>query len=145
MAKKGEEHVPKFFRWGLCLQEVGCFSIGSKDNSVCSLNMGGLINWVFYYFTCHYSVQSEWTALLNGHMISFVCQKFYFVNAIFHLKNILEAKSLWFSRQPLESIFSYSLRKDLDQTGKEVWLYNGTYWQLRKDPGFANTDNLHLW
>lgn len=33
----------------------------------------------------------------------------------------------------------------MDQAGKEVWLYNGTYWQLRKDPGFANTDNLHLW
>nr|ABF22407.1 oxysterol-binding protein-like protein 7 [Takifugu rubripes] len=36
-------------------------------------------------------------------------------------------------------------RKEVDQAGKEVWLYKGTYWQLRRDPGFANTDNLHLW
>ncbi|XP_051797889.1 oxysterol-binding protein-related protein 7-like [Acanthochromis polyacanthus] len=36
-------------------------------------------------------------------------------------------------------------RKALDEAGREVWLYNGTYWKLRKDPGFANTDNLDLW
>lgn len=78
-------------------------------------------------------------------MVSFVCQELYFVSAIFHLKKTFEAKSLCFSRQQLESIFLSFLRKDLDQAGKEVWLYNGTYWQLRKDPGFTNTDNLHLW
>ncbi|XP_037112165.1 oxysterol-binding protein-related protein 7-like isoform X1 [Syngnathus acus] len=27
----------------------------------------------------------------------------------------------------------------------EVWLYNGNYWDLRKEPGFANTENLDLW
>uniref|UniRef100_A0A3P8VWT6 Oxysterol-binding protein n=1 Tax=Cynoglossus semilaevis TaxID=244447 RepID=A0A3P8VWT6_CYNSE len=36
-------------------------------------------------------------------------------------------------------------RKALDEAGTEVWLYNGTYWNLRKDPGFANTENLDLW
>ncbi|XP_029015247.1 oxysterol-binding protein-related protein 7-like isoform X2 [Betta splendens] len=36
-------------------------------------------------------------------------------------------------------------RKDVDEAGREVWLYNGTYWKLRKEPGFAHTDNLHLW
>ncbi|XP_035799741.2 oxysterol-binding protein-related protein 7-like isoform X1 [Amphiprion ocellaris] len=36
-------------------------------------------------------------------------------------------------------------RKALDEAGREVWLYNGTYWKLRKEPGFANTDNLDLW
>ncbi|KAM9392922.1 oxysterol-binding protein-related protein 7-like isoform 2-T2 [Pholidichthys leucotaenia] len=36
-------------------------------------------------------------------------------------------------------------RKSLDEAGREVWLYNGTYWKLRKDPGFANTENLDLW
>uniref|UniRef100_H3CZR7 Oxysterol-binding protein n=1 Tax=Tetraodon nigroviridis TaxID=99883 RepID=H3CZR7_TETNG len=35
-------------------------------------------------------------------------------------------------------------RKDVDQAGREVWLSNGTYWQLRKEPGF-HTDNLQLW
>ncbi|XP_042249112.1 oxysterol-binding protein-related protein 7-like isoform X1 [Thunnus thynnus] len=36
-------------------------------------------------------------------------------------------------------------RKALDEAGREVWLYNGTYWQLRKEPGFAKTENLDLW
>uniref|UniRef100_A0A4W6C8C9 Oxysterol-binding protein n=1 Tax=Lates calcarifer TaxID=8187 RepID=A0A4W6C8C9_LATCA len=36
-------------------------------------------------------------------------------------------------------------RKSLDEAGREVWLYNGTYWKLRKDPGFSNTKNLDLW
>lgn len=36
-------------------------------------------------------------------------------------------------------------RKALDEAGREVWLYNETYWKLRKDPGFANTENLDLW
>ncbi|CAJ1075635.1 oxysterol-binding protein-related protein 7-like isoform X2 [Xyrichtys novacula] len=36
-------------------------------------------------------------------------------------------------------------RKAVDEAGREVWLYNGTYWQTRKDPGFAYTDNLDLW
>ncbi|XP_068193960.1 oxysterol-binding protein-related protein 7-like isoform X3 [Antennarius striatus] len=36
-------------------------------------------------------------------------------------------------------------RKSLDEDGREVWLYNGTYWKLRQDPGFANTKNLELW
>ncbi|KAM9746352.1 oxysterol-binding protein-related protein 7-like isoform 1-T1 [Menidia menidia] len=35
--------------------------------------------------------------------------------------------------------------KALDDAGREVWLYNGTYWKLRKDPGFAKTENLNLW
>ncbi|XP_039972538.1 oxysterol-binding protein-related protein 6-like [Xiphias gladius] len=35
--------------------------------------------------------------------------------------------------------------KALDEAGREVWLYNGTYWKLRKDPGFSNTENLDLW
>ncbi|XP_035511078.1 oxysterol-binding protein-related protein 6-like isoform X2 [Morone saxatilis] len=36
-------------------------------------------------------------------------------------------------------------RKTLDKAGREVWLSNGTYWKLRKDPGFTKTENLHLW
>ncbi|XP_049416358.1 oxysterol-binding protein-related protein 7-like isoform X1 [Epinephelus fuscoguttatus] len=36
-------------------------------------------------------------------------------------------------------------RKSLDEAGREVWLSNGTYWNQRKDPGFANTENLELW
>ncbi|XP_042360616.1 oxysterol-binding protein-related protein 7-like isoform X2 [Plectropomus leopardus] len=36
-------------------------------------------------------------------------------------------------------------RKSVDEAGREVWLSNGTYWKLRKDPGFANTENLDLW
>uniref|UniRef100_UPI003AB0F1F9 oxysterol-binding protein-related protein 7-like isoform X1 n=1 Tax=Centroberyx gerrardi TaxID=166262 RepID=UPI003AB0F1F9 len=36
-------------------------------------------------------------------------------------------------------------RKTLDEAGREVWLYNGTYWKLREEPGFANTENLDLW
>ncbi|KAM4598578.1 oxysterol-binding protein-related protein 7-like isoform 1-T4 [Polymixia lowei] len=36
-------------------------------------------------------------------------------------------------------------RKSLDEAGREIWLHNGTYWKLRSEPGFANTDNLDLW
>ncbi|XP_076609662.1 oxysterol-binding protein-related protein 7-like isoform X1 [Chaetodon auriga] len=36
-------------------------------------------------------------------------------------------------------------RKALDEAGREVWLTNQTYWKLRKDPGFAKTENLDLW
>lgn len=37
------------------------------------------------------------------------------------------------------------LRKSVDEAGREVWLFNDTYWKLRKEPGFANTENLDLW
>ncbi|XP_048101644.1 oxysterol-binding protein-related protein 7-like isoform X1 [Alosa alosa] len=36
-------------------------------------------------------------------------------------------------------------RKQLDDAGQEVWVTNGTYWKVRKEPGFAYTDNLNLW
>nr|XP_015824764.2 oxysterol-binding protein-related protein 7 isoform X2 [Nothobranchius furzeri] len=36
-------------------------------------------------------------------------------------------------------------RKAQDEAGREVWLYNGTYWKIRKDPGFSKTENLDLW
>ncbi|XP_054615259.1 oxysterol-binding protein-related protein 7-like isoform X2 [Dunckerocampus dactyliophorus] len=36
-------------------------------------------------------------------------------------------------------------RKEVDDAGQEVWLYNGTYWKLREEPGFSNTENLELW
>ncbi|KAM9345564.1 oxysterol-binding protein-related protein 7-like isoform 2-T2 [Symphorus nematophorus] len=36
-------------------------------------------------------------------------------------------------------------RKALDEAGREVWLSNNTYWKLRKEPGFAKTENLDLW
>ncbi|XP_040918193.1 oxysterol-binding protein-related protein 7-like isoform X1 [Toxotes jaculatrix] len=36
-------------------------------------------------------------------------------------------------------------RKSVDEAGREVWLYNGTYWKVRKEPGFSNTENLDLW
>ncbi|KAM4716932.1 oxysterol-binding protein-related protein 6-like isoform 2-T2 [Anableps anableps] len=36
-------------------------------------------------------------------------------------------------------------RKVLDEAGREVWLYNGTYWKIRQDPGFSKTENLDLW
>ncbi|KAM3597784.1 uncharacterized protein V6R79_009200 [Siganus canaliculatus] len=36
-------------------------------------------------------------------------------------------------------------RKTLDDAGREVWVYNGTYWDVRENPGFANTENLDLW
>ncbi|KAL2100597.1 hypothetical protein ACEWY4_002358 [Coilia grayii] len=35
--------------------------------------------------------------------------------------------------------------KQLDDEGREVWITNATYWKVRENPGFANTDNLHLW
>ncbi|KAG7459596.1 hypothetical protein MATL_G00212350 [Megalops atlanticus] len=35
--------------------------------------------------------------------------------------------------------------KSLDANGREVWLNNGTYWKIREEPGFANTENLDLW
>lgn len=41
--------------------------------------------------------------------------------------------------------FVYYLRNALDEAGREVWLSNGTYWKLRKDPSFAKTENLDLW
>ncbi|XP_043954932.1 oxysterol-binding protein-related protein 6-like isoform X2 [Gambusia affinis] len=36
-------------------------------------------------------------------------------------------------------------RNVLDEAGREVWLYNGTYWKIRQDPGFSKTQNLNLW
>ncbi|ROI81833.1 Oxysterol-binding protein-related protein 6 [Anabarilius grahami] len=36
-------------------------------------------------------------------------------------------------------------RKSLDDAGREVWLYNGTYWKIRENPGFSNVKNLDLW
>ncbi|XP_076018759.1 oxysterol-binding protein-related protein 7-like isoform X2 [Genypterus blacodes] len=36
-------------------------------------------------------------------------------------------------------------RKSVDDAGQEIWLYNGNYWKLREDPGFANMENLDLW
>uniref|UniRef100_A0A8C2IEL0 Oxysterol-binding protein n=1 Tax=Cyprinus carpio TaxID=7962 RepID=A0A8C2IEL0_CYPCA len=36
-------------------------------------------------------------------------------------------------------------RKTLDAAGREVWIYNGTYWKIRDNPGFANVKNLELW
>lgn len=35
--------------------------------------------------------------------------------------------------------------KSVDDSGREVWLYNGTYWNTRANPGFAATENLDLW
>ncbi|XP_036004531.1 oxysterol-binding protein-related protein 6 isoform X2 [Fundulus heteroclitus] len=36
-------------------------------------------------------------------------------------------------------------RKVLDEAGREVWTYNGTYWKIRQAPGFSKTENLALW
>nr|XP_057924415.1 oxysterol-binding protein-related protein 7 isoform X2 [Doryrhamphus excisus] len=36
-------------------------------------------------------------------------------------------------------------RKAKDSCGRDVWLTNGTYWKLRKDPGFANMACVTLW
>ncbi|XP_051530680.1 oxysterol-binding protein-related protein 7-like isoform X2 [Myxocyprinus asiaticus] len=36
-------------------------------------------------------------------------------------------------------------RKTLDDAGRDVWLYNGTYWKIRENPGFSNVKNLELW
>lgn len=151
MAKKGEEHVPRFFRWGLCLQEVRCFSIRSKDYSICSLILGGLINWV-EFINSHVTIQLCLNELHCLIAIWFLLFADVLPEVIFCQCNIPPEKQFK-GQKPLFFkatawvffFFFYSLRKDLDQAGKEVWLYNGTYWQLRKDPGFANTDNLHLW
>ncbi|XP_038846277.1 oxysterol-binding protein-related protein 7-like [Salvelinus namaycush] len=36
-------------------------------------------------------------------------------------------------------------KKAMDSSGRDVWLTNGTYWKVRENPGFANTNNLELW
>ncbi|CAL8288772.1 unnamed protein product [Boreogadus saida] len=36
-------------------------------------------------------------------------------------------------------------RRSVDEAGREVWIHNGTYWNLRSKPGFANTPNPDLW
>lgn len=36
-------------------------------------------------------------------------------------------------------------KKAKDSCGRDVWLTNGTYWNLRDDPGFSNLDNITLW
>lgn len=36
-------------------------------------------------------------------------------------------------------------KKTKDSCGRDVWLTNGAYWDLREDPGFANLENLKLW
>ncbi|XP_048870135.1 oxysterol-binding protein-related protein 7 [Brienomyrus brachyistius] len=35
--------------------------------------------------------------------------------------------------------------KSLDAAGREVWLTNGTYWEIRENPGFSHTKNPDLW
>ncbi|CAB1312024.1 unnamed protein product, partial [Coregonus sp. 'balchen'] len=35
-------------------------------------------------------------------------------------------------------------KKAMDSSGRDVWLTNGTYWKVRENPGFANTNNLEL-
>ncbi|KAJ8251710.1 hypothetical protein GJAV_G00224270 [Gymnothorax javanicus] len=35
--------------------------------------------------------------------------------------------------------------KAVDGSGRDVWITNGTYWNIREQPGFANTENLDLW
>lgn len=42
-------------------------------------------------------------------------------------------------------ISMFVLRKAKDSSGQDVWLTNSTYWELRKNPGFANLDNVTLW
>uniref|UniRef100_A0A671WS88 Oxysterol-binding protein n=1 Tax=Sparus aurata TaxID=8175 RepID=A0A671WS88_SPAAU len=36
-------------------------------------------------------------------------------------------------------------KKAKDSCGRDVWLTNETYWKLRENPGFANTENIILW
>ncbi|CAL1600027.1 unnamed protein product [Knipowitschia caucasica] len=36
-------------------------------------------------------------------------------------------------------------KKSKDQCGRDVWLSNGTYWNLREDPGFQSLESLKLW
>uniref|UniRef100_A0A3P9IJR5 Oxysterol-binding protein n=1 Tax=Oryzias latipes TaxID=8090 RepID=A0A3P9IJR5_ORYLA len=36
-------------------------------------------------------------------------------------------------------------KKAKDSSGQDVWLTNSSYWELRKNPGFANLDNVTLW
>ncbi|XP_059387050.1 oxysterol-binding protein-related protein 6-like isoform X2 [Carassius carassius] len=44
-----------------------------------------------------------------------------------------------------EEHIPHFFRKTLDAAGREVWLYNGTYWKIRENPGFVNDKNLELW
>ncbi|XP_041829918.1 oxysterol-binding protein-related protein 7 [Melanotaenia boesemani] len=36
-------------------------------------------------------------------------------------------------------------KKAKDSCGRDVWLTNGTYWELRQNPGFARLENIILW
>ncbi|XP_072229711.1 oxysterol-binding protein-related protein 7 [Leuresthes tenuis] len=36
-------------------------------------------------------------------------------------------------------------KKAKDSCGRDVWLANGTYWELREEPGFAHIQNPTLW
>uniref|UniRef100_A0A8D0HJT8 Oxysterol-binding protein n=1 Tax=Sphenodon punctatus TaxID=8508 RepID=A0A8D0HJT8_SPHPU len=36
-------------------------------------------------------------------------------------------------------------RRQVDGSGKELWVSNNTYWKLRTEPGFANMDSAVLW
>ncbi|XP_074835014.1 oxysterol-binding protein-related protein 7 isoform X2 [Carettochelys insculpta] len=36
-------------------------------------------------------------------------------------------------------------RRQMDPSGKESWVSNGTYWTLRAEPGYANLDSAVLW
>ncbi|XP_040032933.2 oxysterol-binding protein-related protein 7 isoform X3 [Gasterosteus aculeatus] len=36
-------------------------------------------------------------------------------------------------------------RKAKDSCGRDVWLSNDSYWKLRENPGFANTENINVW
>ena len=38
-----------------------------------------------------------------------------------------------------------SPRRQTDNSGKEWWVTNNTYWRLRAEPGYGNLDGAVLW
>lgn len=54
-------------------------------------------------------------------------------------------EGLTFNGRFFYSFWGDHFRKALDEAGREAWLSTRTYWKVRKEPGFAYTDNLDLW
>uniref|UniRef100_A0A671WZA2 Oxysterol-binding protein n=1 Tax=Sparus aurata TaxID=8175 RepID=A0A671WZA2_SPAAU len=73
--------------------------------------------------------------LFSGYLIIFSCNNI----------NDINIYTIYIQIFVCVSIFIFFFRKAKDSCGRDVWLTNETYWKLRENPGFANTENIILW
>lgn len=45
----------------------------------------------------------------------------------------------------LKAAMALLFRKSKDSCGRDIWITNETYWELRESPGFSHLEDPHLW